>query len=266
MFKPLIRISVLSCLISLNAYAAPPTDPVVVINGTTLTQQDYDQYLEIRGKKTKTNVTPDKQTIIQEMIDRELLRQDALNKKLDQDAKFIEQLKQVRDNLLMSTALQTHLEANKITDAVVRNFYNQRISQIQMPKEYKARHILVETEAEAKDIIAEIEKGKSFGELAKAKSTDIGSAKNNGDLGWATKQKYVPAFGNAMVKLAKGEYTKTPVKSRFGWHILQVVDIRTQQPPAFNQVKEQIRNALQSQQMQQYSNQLRAKAKIKIIK
>jgi peptidyl-prolyl cis-trans isomerase C len=258
MFKPLIRVSVLSCLVSLNAYAAP----VVTINGTILTQQDYEQYVEIRSQKTKTNVTPDKQTIIEEMIDRELLRQDALNNKLDQDPKFIEQLKQLRDNLLMSFALQTYLASNKITDATVRNFYNQRITQIKMPKQYKARHILVETESEAKDIIAEIEKGNSFGKLAKAKSSDIGSAKKNGDLGWVTKQKLVPSFGNAMEKLAKGEYTKTPVQSRFGWHIIKVEDIKSQQAPAFNLVKEQIRNALQSQQMQQYSSQLRAKAKI----
>ncbi len=262
MFKPLIRISVLSCLVSLNAYA----EPVVTINDTTLTQQDYDQYIEIRSQKAKTNVTPDKQTIIDEMIDRELLRQDALNKKLDRDPKFLEQLKQLRDNLLMSFALQTHLETNKITDAIVRNFYNQRISEIKMPKQYKAQHILVETETEAKEVIAEIAKGTSFGKLAKAKSTDIGSAKKNGDLGWVTKQKLVPSFGNAMEKLAKGEYTKTPVKSRFGWHIIKVEDIKSQQAPAFNRVKEQIRNGLQNQQMQQYSSQLRAKAKIQIIK
>ncbi len=262
MFKPLIRISVLSCLVSFNVYA----EPVVTINGTTLTQQDYDQYIEIRSQKTKTNVTPDKQTIIDEMIDRELLRQDALNKKLDQDPKFIKQLKLLRDNLLMSFALQTHLENHKITDAIVRNFYNQRISQIKMPKQYKTRHILVNTEAEAKAIIAQINKGESFGKLAKAKSTDIGSAKKDGDLGWVTKQKLVPSFGNAMEKLAKGEYTKIPVKSRFGWHIIKVEDIKSQQAPAFNRVKEQIRNGLQNQQMQQYSSELRAKAKIQIIK
>jgi len=262
MFKPLISISILSCLVSLNVYA----EPVVTINGTSLSEQDYDQYIEIRSQKTKTNVTPDKHTIIQEMIDRELLRQDALNKKLDQDPKFIGQLKQLRDNLLMSFALQTHLETNKITDAIVRNFYNQRISQIQMPKQYKTRHILVETETEAKEIIAAINKGESFGKLAKAKSSDIGSAKKNGRLGWVTKQKLVPSFGNAMEKLAKGEYSKTPVKSRFGWHIIKVEGIKSQQAPAFNRVKEQIRNGLQSQQMQTYSSQLRAKAKIKIIK
>ena len=135
-----------------------------------------------------------------------------------------------------------------------------------MPKQYKARHILVETEAEAKEIIAEINKGKSFGELAKAKSTDVGSAKQNGDLGWVTKQTLVPAFGNAMEKLAKGEYTKTPVKSRFGWHIIKVEGVKSQPAPAFNLVKEQIRSGLQNQQMQQYSDQLRTKAKIKIIK
>lgn len=258
MFKPLIRISFLSCWVSLNAYATP----VVTINGISLTQQDYEQYVEIRSQKTKTNVTPDKQTIIDEMIDRELLRQDALNNKLDQDPKFMEQLKQLRDNLLMSFALQTYLANNKITDATVRNFYNQRITQIKMPKQYKARHILVESETEAKAIIVEIEKGKSFGKLAKAKSSDLGSAKQNGSLGWVTKQKLVPSFGNAMEKLAKGEYTKTPVKSRFGWHIIKVEGIKFQQAPAFNLVKEQIRNGLQSQQMQQYSFQLRAKAKI----
>ncbi len=262
MFKPLIRISVLSCLVSFNAYA----EPVVTINGTTLTKQDYDQYIEIRSQKTKTNVTPDKQTIIDEMIDRELLRQDALTKKLDQDPQFLEQLKQLRDNLLMSFALQTYLKSHKITDATVRSFYNQRITEIKMPKQYKARHILVNTEAEAKEIIAAINKGESFGKLAKAKSSDIGSAKKNGDLGWVTKQKLVASFGNAMEKLAKGEYTKTPVKSRFGWHIIKVEAIKSQPAPAFNRVKEQIRNGLQSQQMQQYSSQLRAKAKIKIVK
>ncbi len=144
--------------------------------------------------------------------------------------------------------------------------YDRQIAQIKMPKEYKVRHILVKTEDEAKAIIAELEAGKNFGELAKEKSIDKGSAKQNGELGWLTKSKVVPAFGKALETLEKGKYTTTPVKSQYGWHIIQLEDSRSLPLPSFETVKDRIKILKQNQLLQQYMSSLIKPAKIEIIK
>ena len=129
-------------------------------------------------------------------------------------------------------------------------------------KEYRARHILVETEADAKALIAEIKKGGSFEELAKKASKDPGSGANGGDLDWAAAGSYVPEFSDAMVKLAKGQMTDAPIKSQFGFHIIRVDDVREAQLPKLDEVKPQISQQLQQQKLAKFQEDLRAKAKI----
>jgi peptidyl-prolyl cis-trans isomerase C len=244
--------------------AAEPSAPIIVVNGITITQQDYDNYFKVRAKQNKT--TPDEQSLLEELLQRELLRQDAIEKKLDKRPKFIEKLRHLRDSMLMSAAMQNNLEQHPLDDATLRAEYDKQLAMIEVPKEYKVRHILVTAEDEAKAIIAELGKNKTFGELAKDKSIDTGSAKNNGDLGWITKQKVVPEFGDAMGKLEKGKYTTIPIKSKFGWHIIQLDDTRNVALPSFESVKKQIINALENRQMQEYVRNLRKKAKIEILK
>jgi peptidyl-prolyl cis-trans isomerase C len=129
-------------------------------------------------------------------------------------------------------------------------------------KEYKARHILVEKEAEAKAIIARLKRGAKFEDIAKKQSKDPGSGANGGDLDWSTPDNYVAEFGQAMTKLNKGQITDAPIKTQFGWHIIRLDDVRTPQLPAFDQVKPQLQQQMTQQKLGKYQEELRAKAKI----
>lgn len=262
MRSPLVRTCVLSCalLVPINSYA----DPVAVVNGETITQQDYDVYVKARTEQHRN--MPDAQALIEELVQRELLKQDALNNNIDKTPEFISKLEYLRDSLLMAMGMHNHLEKNPLDDATLKAEYDKEVAHLKIPKEYLVRHILVDTESEAEAIIAEIVDGKTFGELAKEKSTDIGSAKNGGDLGWITKSGVVSEFGDTVEKLEKGKYTTTPVKTKYGWHIIQINDIRTASLSPFEKVKEKIRSALQAKQMQQYMSSLRKPAKVEITK
>lgn len=245
---------------------ANPTDPVVKINDTTITQQTYDDYAKARMEQTRTNVMPDTQTLIDELVDRELLRQAALKQQLEQAPKFQEKIKQMQDNLLMAMVMQDYLDKHPLDDAKLKQEYDIQVAKIKMPSEYKVRHILVEKEETAKAIIAELQTGKTLAELAKSKSIDSDSANKEGDLGWVTSKTVEPEFGKALEQLKKGQYTTTPVKTKFGWHIIQVDDLREVPLPPFDNVKEKIKASLQGQQMQKYMDELKKQAKIEIIK
>jgi peptidyl-prolyl cis-trans isomerase C len=240
--------------------------PIATVNGEDITQQDYDNYVSARARQNSGKEAPTEQTLIEELIQRELLRQDAIGKKLDKESEFAKKLQYMRDNMLMATAMQEYLEQHPLKDATLREEYNKQIATIEVPKEYKVRHILFRTEEEARITIAELSLGNAFGKLARKRSIDTGSAERNGNLGWITKQKVVPKFGDAMEKLKKGKYTLNPVKSKFGWHIIQLDDIRNVALPPFESVKDKITNALQNRQMQKYVRDLREQAKIEIFK
>jgi peptidyl-prolyl cis-trans isomerase C len=266
MFNTLLKISLLLWILSLLAVSyANPTDPVVKINDTTITQQAYDDYAKARMEQTRTNVMPDTQTLIDELVDRELLRQAALQQKLEQSPEFQEKIKQMQDNLLMAMVMQNYLDKHPLDDTKLKQEYDAQVAKIKMPSEYKVRHILVEKEETAKAIIAELQAGKTLAELAKQKSIDPDSANKEGDLGWVTSKTVEPEFGKALEQLKKGQYTTTPVKTKFGWHIIQVDDLREVPLPPFENVKEKIKASLQGQQMQKYMDELKKQAKIEVI-
>ena len=126
-------------------------------------------------------------------------------------------------------------------------------------KEYKVRHILVEKEDDAKDIIAELQKGAKFDELAKARSKDPGSKDKGGDLDWNAPANFVKPFGDAMVATPKGKFTPQPVQTQFGWHVIMVEDVRDAKVPPFDEVKPQLQQRLQAQWLDKYFKELRAK-------
>ena len=267
MFNVLLRISLPLWVLSLLTVSyANPTDPVVKINDITITQAAYDDYAKARMEQTRSNVMPDTQTLIDELVERELLRQAALQQKLEQSPEFKTKIKQMEDNLLMAMVMQNYLDQHPIDDAKLKAEYDTQVAKIKMPSEYKVSHILVENEAEAKAIIAELQAGKTFAELAKSKSIDSDSAHQGGDLGWITPKTVEPEFGAVLEKLSKGKYTTTPVKTKFGWHIIQLDDSRQVPLPPFENVKEKIKASLQSQQMQKFMDELRKQAKIEVVK
>jgi peptidyl-prolyl cis-trans isomerase C len=187
--------------------------------------------------------------------------QEAQKRGLDATDDYKTQLELARQTILIRELFADYQKKNPVTDAEVQAEYD-KFAAANGGKEYHARHILVENEAEAKQVIADIKKGKKFEDIAKAKSKDPGSAQNGGDLDWATAASYVPEFSQAMIKLGKGQMTQEPVKTNFGWHVIRVDDIRDAQLPKLEEVKPQIKQQLEQQKLAKFQEELRASAKI----
>ena len=176
-------------------------------------------------------------------------------------ADYKTQMELARQTLMIRALFANEESAHPVTDADVKAEYD-KFATANAGKEFRARHILVEKEDDAKAIIAEIKGGAKFEDIAKKQSKDPGSGANGGDLDWANAASYVTEFSEAMVKLGKGEMTQAPVKSQFGWHIIRVDDVRQAQLPKFEEIKDQISQQLKQQRLSAFQNALRAKAKV----
>jgi len=265
--KTILSQAILSaCLIlgTSQTFAEDKNDMVAKVNDRTITQTDLADYEKIRSKQGGGNVHPDKQTLVDEMVDRELLFQDAIKKGLDKTPEFAKEMDTLRFNVLAKAAMQDYLKNTPATDEQLKAHYDKVIAKVNFPMEYKARHILVDKEEDAKAIIAELGKGKDFSEIAKAQSKDTASAKEGGDLGWFRAEQMVKEFSEAAAKLEKGKYTVEPVKSQFGFHVLILDDSRKMQPPTFDSVKEKVKGSYQNEQMMNYAADLKKNAKIDI--
>ncbi len=197
----------------------------------------------------------------EEIITREIFMQEAQRRGLERTPGFTQNIEMARQTILIRELFLDFEKTNTVTEAEIKAEYDKVVA-ANAGKEYRASHILVETEEEAKTLIADIKGGKDFGELAKKSSKDPGSGANGGDLGWATPSSYVPEFTEAMVALKKGEMAEQPVQSQFGWHIIRVDDLRDAQLPPLEEVKEQIQQQLEQQKMVAFQEELRSKAKV----
>ncbi|MEY2782730.1 MAG: hypothetical protein RLZZ134_789 [Pseudomonadota bacterium] len=216
------------------------------------------QQVEASGRP----VTPEVMAQIkEELIAREVFMQEARKRGLDASDEFKTQIELARQTILIRQLFADFQKKNPVTDADIKAEYD-KFAAANGGKEYRARHILVEKEDEAKALIADIKKGAKFEDLAKKASKDPGSGANGGDLDWAAAGSYVPEFSDAMVKLSKGQMTDAPVKSQFGFHIIRVDDVREAQLPKLEEVKPQIAQQLQQQKLGAFQEGLRAKAKI----
>jgi peptidyl-prolyl cis-trans isomerase C len=195
-----------------------------------------------------------------EVVMREIFAQEAQRRGLAASAEFAAQIELARQSILIRELFEDHRKKNPVTDAEAQVEYNKFKAQA-TGQEFRARHILVEKEDEAKGLIAQIKGGASFEELAKKHSKDPGSGANGGDLDFAKPESYVPEFGQAMSALKKGEMTQTPVKTQFGFHIIRLEDTREAQFPAFDDVKAQLKQRLEQAKMQKYQDDLRKAAK-----
>ena len=238
------------------ALPAPKADDIAAtVNGKPILKTAVD--MQHRGPHDAGS--SDK--ILDELISRELLRQEAESKNLTSDPAAAEKLDNMLRIAYSQIAAENFMKTVSVSDEDLKKEYDQRTAAMKNT-EYKARHILVEKEADAKDIIAKLQKGAKFDELAKKMSKDPGSKTNGGDLGWFGAQQMVAPFSKAVAELKNGEITQTPVQTQFGWHVIQREDAREQQPPAFDTVKEQIKMMLQSQKLQQHITELKTAAKI----
>lgn len=263
MLKPMLKTCAVSCLLLASFQgSASPTDPVATVNGKTLTQQDYDDYVTLRAEQMHDSKPADPKVIIEGMVNRELVTQDAQKQGLDKSDDFAKKLEAIRETMLAETAVRQYIEKHPIDDAALKKRYEEMVAQIPMPKEYKVRHILVDSEDEAKAINADLEAGKNFADLAKEKSKDADSKEKGGDLDWVSVE--AVAFGGELAAMEKGKRSVT--KTKFGWHVVNLEDVRDTPPPPFESVKANVKTVMQSELLQKYIGELRKTAKIEVLK
>jgi peptidyl-prolyl cis-trans isomerase C len=238
--------------------AAPA--PVATVNGKAIPQNRADALMAGQAAQGQPDSPELRQAVKEELVRREILAQEAIKKGFDKKADVMAQVELARQGVLIGAYLNDFVRSNPITDDQIKKEYEGIKTQLG-DKEYKARHILVEKEDDAKAIIEKLKKGEKFDDLAK-QSKDPGSKDKGGDLGWATRASYVKPFSDAMAKLEKGKTTEAPVKSDFGWHVIQLEDTRELKAPDYDQVKGQLAQRLQQQQVQAHIAEMRAKAKV----
>lgn len=243
------------------AQPALAADAPTTVNGQPLKQSLIDFILKDAAEHGQKADDELKSNVINKLISQELVYQEAVKAGVEKQADFQAKQELMRRELVINTYLQDYLKKNPISDAIAKAEYDKVKAQAG-DKEYSARHILVKTEQEAKDIIAQLAKGGDFAALAKSKSLDPGSKERGGDLGWFAPAGMVAPFANAVTKLQKGSYTQAPVQTQFGWHVIKLEDVRSLQPPPFENVKEEIGKKLQQRQLEKLVTDLRAKAKI----
>lgn len=237
------------------------TKSAALVNGVPIPQERVDMRVHAAIAQGQADSPDLRKAIREDLINVELMAQEAVKLGVDKKPEVMEQIELAKLSILAGNFAQSYAKEHPITDEQVKQEYEKLKARLGQ-KEYNARHILVETEAEAKAIIAQLDKKAKFDKLATEKSKDAGSAAQGGSLSWAVPGNFVPSFANAMTSLKKGEYTKTPVQSQYGWHVIKLDDVRDLNVPAFEELKPQLQQHLQQQLIQGLIGDLRAKAKI----
>jgi peptidyl-prolyl cis-trans isomerase C len=232
------------------------TPPVATVNGTPISREAYDDYLKglLRGKPA-TDVTPDeKNQVLDQMINMQLIATQAEKDGLDKDPDVATRLALLRTQIMADAAAQKYVKANEPSDQELHAAYDAATDKT----EYHASHILVPTKEKAEQLIKKIKGGAKFEDVAKAESTDNSKA-NGGDLGWFTLARMVKPFGDAVKALKKGDFTQEPVQTQYGWHIIKLEDTRD---APFDQMKPQLTNTIMQKKFADYIDGLKKTAKI----
>jgi peptidyl-prolyl cis-trans isomerase C len=234
---------------------------VAIVNGKAVPKSRVDALL-VQATSQGQPRTPELEAQVRdEVVLREMFVQEAERQGVASSAEYKAQMELARQSILIRALFTDYQAKHPITDADLKAEYDKIKAQTPLGAEYRASHILVENEDQAKALIAQIKGGASFEDLARKNSKDPGSGEKGGDLDWANATSYVPEFSQAMIKLKKGEMTEVPVKSQFGYHVIKVVDIREAQFPPFEDVKPQLQQRLVQMRLAQYQTEIRAKAK-----
>ena len=234
---------------------------VAIVNGKAVPKTRLDAIAQQVAKAGRP-ITPEMQgQLREEVITREIFMQEAEKRGLAGGDDFKVQMELARQTIMIRELFTDFQKKNPVTEDDLKAEYD-KFASANGGKEFKARHILVDKEAEAVAIIASLKKGGKFDDIAKKQSKDTGSGAKGGDLDWANPASYVPEFSAALVKLNKGQTTESPVKSQFGYHVIRVDDVRTAQLPAFDDVKPEISKQLTQQKLTAFQEELRQKAKV----
>jgi peptidyl-prolyl cis-trans isomerase C len=260
MMKKLHSLRVVAAASVLLLPLAAPAQNLAIVNGKPVPKARLDNLLQ-QAAKAGQKVGPEiEQQAKDQVVLREIYTQEAERKGLAASADYRAQMELARQSILIRELFDDYRKKHPVADAEAKAEYDKFKAQA-AGVEYRARHILVENEDEAKALIAKLKAGASFEELAKKNSKDPGSAENGGDLDFAKADSYVPEFGQALTRLKKGETTETPVKTQFGWHVIRLDDTRETQFPSFDDVKAQIVQRMEQVKLQQYQDELRKAAK-----
>ncbi len=242
-------------------------DAVATVNGIAVPKSQFDLLLIGQTTQGQADTPAFREELRDIMITREVLAQEARRRKLDKSDSYRQQIDAMENQLLLTTLFNAFIEEMEPTEEKLQADYERIKSENAKlgDKEYHVRHILVKKEDEATEIIAQLEGGADFTELAKEKSDDSGSKEKGGDLGWASPQRYVKPFGDAITALQKGETTAAPVKTDFGYHVIELVDVRVTAFPPYDQVKEQLRKESLTRSRDELIGNLRDEATIEKI-
>lgn len=242
--------------------AASVKDPIARVNGVAVPKARFDQIMQQQQQARGGQDSEELRAAVRDnLINREVVAQAAQKSPIARSAQVQNQLEMSRQQILIDAYIGDWMAKNPVTDAEVTKEY-ERVKAQQGDKEYKARHILVETEDQAKAIIADLKKGGSFEDLASKNTQDPGTKERGGDLDWNVPSVFDKTFSDAMVKLEKGKFTETPVRTRFGYHVIRLEDVRPVQFPALAEVKPRIQQQLTQNKVNEFVKGLRAKAKV----
>jgi peptidyl-prolyl cis-trans isomerase C len=249
------------------AKSATPAKPaarggaVATVNGNAIPQSRADFFMQQQTQRGAPDTEQLRNAVREELINREVVAQEAQRAGVAKQAEVAAQLDIARQDIIVQAYLRDYARKNPITEAEIQKEYDRAKAQ-HGDKEYKARHILVETEDQAKKLISDLKKGGKFDDLATKNSKDTGSAQRGGDLDWNVPATYDKQFAEAMITMEKGKYTETPVQTRFGYHIIQLDDVRAARFASLAEVKPRIQQALAQQKIDELVKGLRAKAKV----
>lgn len=245
-----------------SAPVVDKADAVASVNGVYISKDHLESIKAEVAQNPRGPQFTDEQ-LIDRLIQSELLVQEAEKQKLQEDADFITRLQLMRNAILSQAAVQAYIDANPPSEEELKAEYDKQFGSMD-GEEYKARHILLKSEDDAKAVIVELDKGGDFIALAKEKSTGP-SGPNGGDLGWFESKRMVAPFSEAVIALENGKYTKAPVKTQFGWHVILREDSRAKTPPPFEQVKDHFMPKLRNEKITAYLDELRNNAQVEIL-
>ena len=233
---------------------------VATVNGKALDSDLFNAFVQAVTSKPAAEATDEqKNQLLDQLVNMTLAAQAAEKDGLAKDAEVQARLELLRLQILAEAASKKYVDAHPVSESELKAEYDAQVAN--MPKEYKARHILVEQKETAESIIRDLKAGGDFAKLAAEESKD-GSGKNGGDLGWFTLQSMVKPFADAVAALEKGQMTQEPVQSEFGWHVIQLEDVRSPEAPAFEDVKPQVEMFSQRKKLQAYLDELRKSAQV----
>jgi peptidyl-prolyl cis-trans isomerase C len=240
--------------------AAESGPAVATVNGKAISKSEFDLYVQNVGQQAQREVTEEqKSQLLDQFIAMKLAADVAEKAGIAKQQKVEDQIAIARMNVIVDAGLQKYLEEHPVTDAELKPEYDAQVAA--MPREYHARHILVEDKASADAVTKDLKGGADFAKLAEQKSKDS-SAKSGGDLGWFTLDTMVKPFSDAVSTLQPGQLTPEPVQSQFGWHVIKLEESRAAAAPAFEEVKDRVKTLVQRKKLQSYLEELRKGAKI----